>query len=225
MRRWEDEIVAYIEGGRDISELPQFAFQVIVGSGSRAMIREGWPLLQETMRRYGVDWLAQTELGGALDLRNFRAERILGANANRIRGITSRQWQGLREAMVGGLEVGTSEAQMADIVRGYFVEQRKGHAATIARTEVVGAVNGASEEMARLAKEAGVPTLLEWLATPDERVRETHWAANGQRINPGETAFNVGASSLRFPGDPNGAAEEVINCRCTTMPIVEAKPQ
>jgi hypothetical protein len=52
-----------------------------------------------------------------------------------------------------------------------------------------------------------------WKSRHDERVRPTHRKADGQRKPPGHK-FRVGKSYLRFPGDPEGPPEEVINCRC-----------
>jgi hypothetical protein len=44
-------------------------------------------------------------------------------------------------------------------------------------------------------------------------------AADQQRTLLSEP-FRVGASALLYPGDPMGAAAEVINCRCVLLPIV-----
>lgn len=49
--------------------------------------------------------------------------------------------------------------------------------------------------------------------TLDSRTRKSHWAADGQRVPLGST-FRVGRAQIRYPGDPRGPAEEVMNCRC-----------
>ena len=59
----------------------------------------------------------------------------------------------------------------------------------------------------------------EWLATMDNRVRDTHAAINGKHIAI-DAKFDVGGSALRFPGDPEGSGSETINCRCTLLPIL-----
>ena len=52
-----------------------------------------------------------------------------------------------------------------------------------------------------------------WNTVGDERVRRTHGRLDGT-VKPSHKAFRVGSSVLQRPGDPNGAPEEVINCRC-----------
>jgi len=86
----------------------------------------------------------------------------------------------------------------------------------IARTETIRASNaGTTEQM----KVWGVRQH-EWLATKDDRVRDDHLAADGQVVNVGEP-FDVGGEALEYPGDPSGSPENTINCRCTTIPVVE----
>ncbi|MEU6932873.1 phage minor head protein [Streptomyces sp. NPDC046374] len=67
-----------------------------------------------------------------------------------------------------------------------------------------------------------------WVATRDpatgeldDRVREAHRLADGQEVALDEP-FQVGGEALRYPGDPNGAAGNVINCRCSVrvVPVI-----
>jgi len=55
-----------------------------------------------------------------------------------------------------------------------------------------------------------------WITAGDERVRMAHAAANGQRRGL-DGVFIVGGEALRFPGDPNGSAGNIINCRCNLV--------
>jgi len=59
----------------------------------------------------------------------------------------------------------------------------------------------------------------QWIATDDRRTRPTHDAADKQRTLLRQP-FRVGSAELLFPGDPRGPAAEVINCRCTMLPVV-----
>lgn len=94
-------------------------------------------------------------------------------------------------------------------------------AVTVARTETLAAVNGGVYRSAQLDAEArGDPApFKQWIATADQRTRETHKEADKQRTLLSEP-FVVGGARLQFPGDPAGPANEVINCRCSMFPVV-----
>jgi hypothetical protein len=82
----------------------------------------------------------------------------------------------------------------------------------IARTEVHGAFeHGSMSSMARVGVQ-----VREWLTASDDRVREDHVMADGQRVAMDEP-FMVGGEPLMYPGDPSGSAENVINCRCVAV--------
>ncbi|AEO93954.1 capsid maturation protease and MuF-like fusion protein [Mycobacterium phage Murdoc] len=52
-----------------------------------------------------------------------------------------------------------------------------------------------------------------WIATMDGKTRDSHFAADGQRVElTGE--FTVGGAGLLFPADPTGPPHEILNCRC-----------
>jgi hypothetical protein len=99
----------------------------------------------------------------------------------------------------------------------YFALQRlpNWRAELIARTEMIRASNAAAWGLYR---SWGV-TEKEWLATMDDRTRETHAMASGQVVGIDET-FNVGGEDLRYPGDPRGSPGNTISCRCTVLPRI-----
>ena len=80
----------------------------------------------------------------------------------------------------------------------------------LARTSLNGIANGGSHAAAQAAG-ANFKT---WLATEDERTRETHSDADGQTVPIGQQ-FDVGGESCDYPGDPQLSDEEACNCRCT----------
>lgn len=64
------------------------------------------------------------------------------------------------------------------------------------------------------AQDMGVNGILrEWIATLDNRTRHTHRLLDGQRRKVNEP-FQVEGYTIRFPGDPQAAAEMRCNCRC-----------
>lgn len=100
-------------------------------------------------------------------------------------------------------------------------ERWPNRARTVARTETMGAVNAGVLRSAELdAEQRGdVAPFKVWIATDDRRTRPTHDEADQQRTLLREP-FRVGGAQLLFPGDPRGPAQEVINCRCTLLPVV-----
>lgn len=85
-----------------------------------------------------------------------------------------------------------------------------------ARTATTGAQNAGRQESYNKAAEMGIEIEKEWIATEDSRTRESHAEMDGVRIKYNSTFPN----GLEYPGDPNGAPEEVYNCRCTVRAII-----
>lgn len=96
-------------------------------------------------------------------------------------------------------------------VDGYFVS------GGVYTGNTIGALNaGRYEAFKVFAAEEDEPMETMWLSTVDARTRETHREADGQRVPIGQP-FTVGGFSLRFPGDPTGPPQEVIQCRCVAL--------
>ena len=55
-----------------------------------------------------------------------------------------------------------------------------------------------------------------WVTMHDDRVRETHAAADGQTVALDE-AFIVGGYPMQYPGDRNAPIGETIQCRCVMV--------
>ena len=93
-----------------------------------------------------------------------------------------------------------------------FSKQR---AMLIAKTEINSAANASVHYST--SRFMDTKTLWKrWLATFDARVRNSHQAANGQKVDFDEP-FKVGRARLMFPCDTKGnpPAAEVVGCRCT----------
>lgn len=80
-----------------------------------------------------------------------------------------------------------------------------------ARTMVTGAENAGRLDSYENLAEQGVIQRKVWLATHDERVRESHAEIDGEEAEI-DKAFSNG---LMYPGDPSGDPSEVWNCRCS----------
>lgn len=112
------------------------------------------------------------------------------------------------------------QARTAMSERGHAWEAR---AQSIARTETMTAVNGGTlSGMQARAGTFGIPLRKRWLATHDDRTREDHMAADGQE-QPLDHPFVVGGAQMQHPGDPGAPADQVIQCRCTIMEVLEGE--
>lgn len=125
--------------------------------------------------------------------------------------------RGIREQR----DIPTITAAVNEILTATGSERWPNRARTVARTETLGAVNAGVFRAAELeAEQRGDPApFKQWISTEDSRTRPTHVDADKQRTLLREP-FRVGGAQLLFPGDPQGPAQEVINCRCSLFPIV-----
>jgi len=83
----------------------------------------------------------------------------------------------------------------------------------IARTETAQAANGVefhAERAAGITKHA-------WIASLDDETRDEHIA--DMNLGPWPVGRVFPNSGCKYPGDVNGAADQVINCRCTIMAV------
>lgn len=81
---------------------------------------------------------------------------------------------------------------------------------------------GSAESEARLdsfmrAAEMGIKQKKTWIATLDDRVRDSHAELDGETV-PLEEPFSNG---LMYPRDPSGEPAEVYNCRCEIITQIE----
>jgi SPP1 gp7 family putative phage head morphogenesis protein len=123
----------------------------------------------------------------------------------------------IRNAVARGLAANETYRQIATRIRTEVGGMNASRAQTIARTEAGTAVSvGSHQEIEATAEELGVKYDKVWTSSADDRTRESHAEADGQRCELDED-FEVGEATMRFPRDPDGPPEEVINCRCTAI--------
>lgn len=185
--------------------------------------------------REAVDLILQGEIWKAI---NVAFERILGPGSewdqrpamvrylaevrNRLVRIPEEVYDLVAGQVSTGVNLGEGIPELArrvDTILSTTESARWPNRATvIARTETIGALNAARTDAFTVVAEDDPDTeyQLMWLATDDHRTRPTHTAAEGQRVPVG-APFSVGGFDLRFPGDPTGPPQEVIQCRCVTL--------
>lgn len=86
-------------------------------------------------------------------------------------------------------------------------------AVRITRTEGHRIQNTATMDACYLAEERGARVVKQWDATLDGKTRPSHRKVDGEFRELDESFSN----GLAFPGDPDGGAAEVVNCRCDLL--------
>lgn len=84
-----------------------------------------------------------------------------------------------------------------------------------ARTATTGAQNAGRDDSYKEAQKLGIKMKRQWVATLDERTRDRHRLMDGEQAEVGEKFSN----KCRYPGDPEGAPEEIYNCRCVLIGV------
>ena len=96
-------------------------------------------------------------------------------------------------------------------------DMNKASAVRTARTAVTGAQNAGRMDSYVAAEKMGIKVRKEWLATIDGRTRHSHAMLDGKVVDKDKKFGN----GCMFPGDPNGPAAEVYNCRCALIAAVD----
>ena len=84
-----------------------------------------------------------------------------------------------------------------------------------ARTAMTSAENAGRTDSYRRAQGMGIDLEQEWLATTDERTRETHRLLDGQHVPIGKSFRPQGYGPeymIRFPADPTARGDMIWNC-------------
>jgi SPP1 gp7 family putative phage head morphogenesis protein len=159
------------------------------------------------------------EIVGAFDVLDPGIVRFIERRGQRFgRQVNDTTWQMLAESLQEGVKAGESIDQLADRVETIMGGRIQSTPETIARTEVIGAANGATLDA---WEQADVVEGKTWLAALDDRTRDAHVQAHGQTV-PIDEPFIVNGEELDFPG-ADGSAENVVNCRCSMTAVLSER--
>jgi len=152
----------------------------------------------------GIDW----------SLTNPLVTAAIRARVNKLAGgVTETTYAQIQAVVEQARAAGLGIRDIANAIREtvFSDEITMMRATRIARTETIGAMNAG--EMLAAMNSRGALRSKEWLTQEDAKVRASHAAQDRVRRDLGQ-AFPNG---LQYPGDQNGSAAEVINCRCTLL--------
>lgn len=171
------------------------------------------------LRGYNEGWLQlSAEVSQTVSWSVYRDEAASIAREQagaKVVGIQQTTVDEIRTLLGKAVEEGWSPDKLAGEIGNLYDGFSDARSMTIARTEMTSAMNAGKEAHAEAVEQQyDIKLDKTWIATDDDRTRETHVDADGQTVTR-EESFDVGGASLDFPGDPSGPPEEIINCRCT----------
>lgn len=114
---------------------------------------------------------------------------------------------------------GKSIPSIAEDLQKRITDMSTTSAVRTARTATTGAQNAGRIDGYEAASKRGIKLKKQWLATLDGRTRHSHAMLDGETQDTDKKFSN----GCMFPGDPNGRAEEVYNCRCTLIASIDGE--
>lgn len=147
----------------------------------------------------------------------FPPEQVLEfvrGRENKLSNVADDVFSRIKESLEAGINGGDTTDALAARIRAEFNGIDKGRSKTIAITETAAAYGTGRDEAMRTA---GIKRK-RWLTSGNDNVRAAHAAANLQTVSIDEF-FDVGGEQLQFPGDPEGSAENIINCHCVSIAV------
>ena len=195
-----------------------------------AMIKDSLPDIYALNHNYGT---YEAEKGSGIDTTytlydKYTVKRLAQENQKllpdpKVDIDKDKQWNAhhLQSALLRGILTGDSMQGIADQFAA-ITNMNANAAIRNARTAVTGAENAGRMDSYNRAASMGIQMYAVWMATLDNRTRDTHAMMDGRRLSCNE--IQEGArfeNGLRYPGDPTGMPSEVYNCRCTLVAKVE----
>ncbi|AJE32525.1 hypothetical protein B842_03360 [Corynebacterium humireducens NBRC 106098 = DSM 45392] len=150
---------------------------------------------------------------------------------NLVQGMPETAYRDLVTKLASATREGMAPWERARLARDYLditteggYEQWMTRAHRISRTETNRIINAADLQAARTeATTTGEELHKVWVCGIDTRTRDSHFAADGQRV-PLDGKFLIGGHEADYPGDPHLPPHESINCRCTTIILTSDEP-
>lgn len=169
-------------------------------------IAELMPLMKSIAQKAGEDAMKLIGTGGFR--MNANVESWLDFKAQVfLRQINETTFKKLKNTFAESFANNETRDDLIARLKNTYGDISKGRANVIARTETHGIVQ---EGTIQGYKQAEMPIKI-WVAVIDSETRDWHATMDGEEV-PLNSYFSNG---LKYPGDPAGDADEVINCRCT----------
>lgn len=175
------------------------------------------PVLSDALKSAGTQVFNELNKPEVWSLPDPRALEFLATRENKITGASETIFEQIRGVIEDGLDAGTPMEQVIDAVKAEFNGISDKRAKMIAMTETSSAYGFGRHEAMKAAK----VQWKKWLTSANQNVRPSHRAMNGQIVPIYEPFVVVSpkgdVDSVMHPGDPSGAAWNVINCHCVEV--------
>jgi HK97 family phage portal protein len=174
------------------------------------------PQLRDIVAEAGQDGIKQLGLGLAFDVVNPEVTRFIEKRAQRFaQEVNATTYDALKQSLAEGIEAGEDMDSLANRVESVMGDRIASSKEVVARTEVLGSLNGGTLLGWNQAQDLVGPMLKHWLAALDSRTRDDHRDAHARYADVGiplEDNFKVGDGEGLAPGQI-GLAEQDCNCR------------
>ena len=124
----------------------------------------------------------------------------------------------IRDEIISAILQGKSIPEIADSIRSVA---KMDEAAGIrnARTAITGAQNAGRQASYERAAAMGIQVTKRWMAAMDGRTRDSHRHMDGVEVPYNKPFVTPLGSVMMYPGDINGKAGDIYNCRCTMRTV------
>ena len=134
--------------------------------------------------------------------------------------------QKVENCITQGIIQGEGIDQITERLTDALITQNENRMRTFARTGMTGAQNAGRKAQMDDAEEMGIKVKKKWVATLDNRTRDTHAELDGQTVDKDEpftvTLDDGTEAEIMFPGDPSCEYPELVyNCRCAMVEVYE----
>lgn len=210
--KWCNDMIN--ELSKDMSEANKKASQIINGYTSEIYLKGCVEASGEFEDLLGFDLIDRRQVDRLLK----RNKSMLPKSKVQIAKDQKWNQRRMRSAVLQSAIKGESIPKLAKRLQN-IVGMNRNSSVRNARTLMTGSHNMGKLDMAYEAIDMGINVKKVWIATNDDRTRESHMEIDGVTI-PVDEPFvlqNMDGtkSELMYPADPDGDPEQVYNCRCS----------
>ena len=143
--------------------------------------------------------------------------KLLGLPFKEIDIEKDKQWnmKKINAELLQAIESGESIGKMSErLMR--VTDMNKSASIRNARTMTTAFENLGRLDGMKKMQDNGTTLQKEWLATLDDKTRDSHAELNGQKADINEP-FHSSLGDIMYPGDPSAEPSNFYNCRCTLI--------